>query len=205
MIHVIDCGTGNVQSVLNALQRINIVWKCARCVSDLDGVERVILPGVGHYDEAMQRFNKSGMRETLDVLVKNENISVLGICVGMQMMAEGSDEGCIPGLNWIPGRVRAFAGNPKIGSLALPHMGWNDIQSVSNSPLITNYFQESAEFYFLHSYYFDSENRNDVKATAHYGFDFDALVSRGRIHGTQFHPEKSHRWGIELLRNFARS
>jgi len=135
--------------------------------------------------------------------VLEQKVPVLGICVGMQMLAAGSDEGRMPGLNWIPGRVRAFSGNALSASLPMPHMGWNDLQTRTDAALFSRGFEENPQFYFLHSYYFDAENKDDVAATANYGFDFDAVVSRGHIHGVQCHPEKSHHWGAQLLKNFA--
>jgi glutamine amidotransferase len=121
----------------------------------------------------------------------------------MQMLAEGSDEGELPGLNWVPGRVRAFSAHPQSKQLPMPHMGWNDVQPTKGSTLFSRGFEESPQFYFLHSFYFDAKDKADVAATAHYGLNFDAIVSRGHIHGIQCHPEKSHHWGSQLLKNFA--
>jgi glutamine amidotransferase len=135
--------------------------------------------------------------------VIEQKVPVLGVCVGMQMLASGSDEGVLPGLNWIPGRVRAFASTPQSVDLPMPHMGWNDLQFRDGASLFSQGFEDGAQFYFLHSYYFDAEDKTHVVATAHYGLDFDAVVSCGHIHGVQCHPEKSHRWGVQLLKNFA--
>jgi glutamine amidotransferase len=170
---------------------------------ELLGATRLILPGVGHFDDAMQRLNDSGIRPALEELVIDHSVPVIGICVGMQMLAEGSDEGSLPGLNWVPGRVRAFASHPDAVNLPLPHMGWNDVQPVAGASLFAVGFEELPQFYFLHSFYFDAHDKNDVAATAHYGADFNVAVSRGHIHGVQCHPEKSHHWGAQLLKNFA--
>jgi glutamine amidotransferase len=120
----------------------------------------------------------------------------------MQMLAEGSDEGVLPGLNWVPGRVRAFAKQPQCDGLPMPHMGWNKLHSLAQGKLFSKGFSETPQFYFLHSYFFDAQDRRDVSATSNYGMDFDAVVSRGHIHGVQCHPEKSHHWGEQLLKNF---
>ena len=120
----------------------------------------------------------------------------------MQMLAGSSEEGVLPGLNWIPGRVRAFATNSASSTLPMPHMGWNDIQVRRDNKLFTD-FEPEPRFYFLHSYYFDATDKADVAATAKYGLDFDCIVSKGHIHGVQCHPEKSHRFGAQLLKNFA--
>lgn len=118
------------------------------------------------------------------------------------MLAQGSDEGGLPGLNWVPGRVRAFATQPKSADLPMPHMGWNELQPRYQSKLFSRGFEKAPQFYFLHSYFFDAEDEKDVAATANYGLDFDAVISRGHIHGVQCHPEKSHHWGEQLLKNF---
>ena len=203
MIRIVDYGVGNIQAFMTRFKRLGISAERALLPSDLADATHLILPGVGHFDHAMQRLNDSGMRPALEAMVQGNGIPVVGICVGMQMLAEGSDEGHLPGLNWVPGRVRAFANHPKTASLPMPHMGWNDVQAVSGTALFAKGFVDAPQFYFLHSFYFDAHDKADVAATAHYGLDFDAVVSRGDIHGVQCHPEKSHHWGAQLLKNFA--
>jgi imidazole glycerol-phosphate synthase subunit HisH len=146
-------------------------------------------------------LNQSGMRPRLEEMVLNRKVPVIGICVGMQMLAAGSDEGELPGLNWIPGRVKALSNHPQSRDLPMPHMGWNDILIKPGHKLFTD-FEPEPRFYFLHSYYFDAEDKNDVAATAEYGHHFDCVVSKGHIHGVQCHPEKSHHFGAQLLKNF---
>lgn len=203
MIRIVDYGVGNIQAFMNLFKRLDIQAERALIPSDLVDATRLILPGVGHFDHAMQRLNDSGMRPALEAMVLGQGVPVLGVCVGMQMLAAGSDEGSLPGLNWVPGRVRAFATNPLSASLPMPHMGWNDVHPADGSRLFSAGFDDAAQFYFLHSFYFDAQDKADVAATAHYGVDFDAVVSRGHIHGVQCHPEKSHHWGAQLLKNFA--
>jgi glutamine amidotransferase len=203
MIRLVDYGVGNIQAFLNMFKRLGIAAERACSSADLSDATRLILPGVGHFDHAMQRLNDSGMRPALESLVLGQGMPVVGICVGMQMLAGGSDEGNLPGLNWVPGRVRSFANHPQAAKLPMPHMGWNDIQPLAGTPLFATGFDDATQFYFLHSFYFDAQDKADVAATAHYGLDFDAVVSRGHIHGVQCHPEKSHHWGAQLLKNFA--
>lgn len=202
MIRIVDYGVGNIQAFLNLFKRLGIDAQRATSSGALQGSTRLVLPGVGHFDHAMQRLNESGMRPGLEDLVLGANVPVLGVCVGMQMLAHGSDEGSLPGLGWIPGRVRAFANSPESAGLPMPHMGWNELKPVPGASLFSRGFEDAPEFYFLHSYYFDAIDKADVAATAHYGFDFDAVVSRDHIHGVQCHPEKSHHWGEQLLKNF---
>lgn len=202
MICIVDYGVGNIQAFLNLFKRLGVDARRAEKPEALSDAERLVLPGVGHFDHAMQRLNDSGMRPKLEELVLGVKVPVVGICVGMQMLAQSSDEGALPGLNWVPGRVRAFATQPKSADLPMPHMGWNELQPRSQAKLFSKGFEKAPQFYFLHSYFFDAEDRQDVAATAKYGLDFDAVVSRGHIHGVQCHPEKSHHWGEQLLKNF---
>lgn len=202
MICIVDYGVGNIQAFLNLFKRIGVEARRASTPESLAGASHLVLPGVGHFDHAIQRLNDSGVRPCLEELVLGEKVPLMGVCVGMQMLAEGSEEGDLPGLNWIPGRVRAFSSHPGSQGLPLPHMGWNELQTRSGAGLLAKGFDDVPQFYFLHSYYFDAQDQTDVAGTASYGLDFDAVVSRGHIHGVQCHPEKSHHWGEQLLRNF---
>ncbi len=202
MIRVVDYGVGNIQAFLNMFKRLDLPAERAKAADDLADATRLILPGVGSFDHAMTLLNQSGLREPLEARVLGDKVPVLGVCVGMQMLAEGSDEGELPGLNWIPGRVRAFADTPASANLPQPHMGWNDLNVQPGSLLFAD-SEAKPRFYFLHSYYFDCADRAHVAATATYGLDFDCVVSSGHIHGVQCHPEKSHHFGAQLLKNFA--
>jgi imidazole glycerol-phosphate synthase subunit HisH len=202
MIRVVDYGVGNIQAFLNMFKRLDLPAERAKAADDLADATRLILPGVGSFDHAMTLLNQSGLREPLEARVLGDKVPVLGVCVGMQMLAAGSDEGELPGLNWIPGRVRAFADTPASANLPQPHMGWNDLNVQPGSLLFAD-SEAKPRFYFLHSYYFDCADRSHVAATATYGLDFDCVVSSGHIHGVQCHPEKSHHFGAQLLKNFA--
>lgn len=198
MIRVVDYGLGNVQAFLNVYKRLGIPAQRAAVAADLDGARHVILPGVGSFDYAMERFSASGMRERLERLVADGDTRILGICVGMQMLADSSDEGALPGLGWIPGKVKQFQDD----ALPMPHMGWNDVVPAQSTGLLEE-ADAGLRFYFLHSYYFACTDPSNAIAHARYGISFDCAVRRGQVFGVQFHPEKSHGWGGALLRNFA--
>lgn len=200
VVTVVNYGLGNIQAFFNIYNRLNIAVEIATTPEQLARANRIILPGVGAFDWAMERLNKSGLRETLDKLVLQIGVPVLGVCVGMQMMGRRSEEGKVSGLGWIDADVVRF-NTLELGALPLPHMGWNDISSCSSACLLRN-IQEPL-FYFLHSYYMVPHSSADILATAEYGSVFTAAIRHGHILGTQFHPEKSHKCGVELLRNFA--
>jgi glutamine amidotransferase len=202
LIAIVDYGLGNVQAFVNIYKRLNIPAILARTAPELAKASHIILPGVGSFDWAMTRLNNSGMRAELDNLVQRQHKPVLGICVGMQMMARTSDEGQTEGLGWFDANVRLFDDRNFSGRTHLPHMGWNDV-APQNRLGIFRSMDPDARFYFLHSYYFAVNNDQDILATTHYGQRFASAVQCGHIHGVQFHPEKSHGWGIALLKNFA--
>ncbi|MFL1915364.1 imidazole glycerol phosphate synthase subunit HisH [Plesiomonas shigelloides] len=202
MIRIVDYGVGNIQAFLTLFKRLGIQAMRASSPEDLNDATRLILPGVGHFDHAMQQLNDSGLRPALEEAVLGKGIPIIGICVGMQMLADCSDEGSLSGLGWIPGKVRSFSSNPLTSNLPMPHMGWNDLQVKSGTTLFSQGFSEAPQFYFLHSYYYDAVDKSNVVATANYGIDFDVVISKGHIHGVQCHPEKSHHWGAQLLKNF---
>lgn len=202
MIRIIDYGLGNIQAFLNVYKRLNIPAEVARNADELEGAERLILPGVGSFDHAMELLQRSGMRESLDDMVLNRSIPVLGVCVGMQIMAERSEEGVLPGLGWIRASVRRLRGTEGKSLLRLPHMGWNDVVPLASSGLFTG-LDNDVRFYFLHSYYFYCESSGAALAETDYGLRFTCAVHLRNIYGVQFHPEKSHQYGTRLLQNFS--
>lgn len=203
MIVIIDYGVGNIRAFINIYKKLNIPIRIARKEENLSNdVSKIILPGVGAFDYAMQRLNESGMRNRLDELVLQNKVPVLGICVGMQMLAKSSDEGIEPGLSWIDGVVRKFDVNKIRQSTQLPHMGWNNVSSVKQNSLFKE-LEQDACFYFLHSYYLECNNPEDCIAITDYGGKFACAVNKGNIYGIQCHPEKSHESGITVLKNFA--
>lgn len=203
MITIVDYGVGNINAFVNVYKRVNVPTKIARVASDLDDAKKIILPGVGHFDHAMAELIKSGMREKLDELVTIKKIPVIGICVGMQMMANSSDEGKLNGLGWIDASVKKFDETKIKQVTRLPHMGWNDVEPVMNNLLFKG-LEKDALFYFLHSYYFDCNHEDDILATSDYGGRFTCAANHENIYGIQFHPEKSHHYGETLLHNFAK-
>jgi glutamine amidotransferase len=203
MITVVDYGLGNVRAFLNAYRSLNVEASVARSPAELRQASRVILPGVGAFDHAMKLLSRSGMLEMLEELVIGKGVPVLGICVGMQILAGSSEEGGLPGLSWIKGRVRQLDESKIPYRARLPHMGWNEAHPVHRSPLFDG-LEVTPRFYFLHSYHFQCEEEENILARTVYGDPFHSAVCRDNIFGVQFHPEKSHRWGARLLQNFAR-
>ncbi len=202
MITIVDYGLGNILAFANVYKRLNIEFTTARTAAELVPATRIILPGVGAFDHAMELLNASGMREMLDRRVHGDKVPVLGICVGMQMLARSSEEGKLPGLGWIDGVVRRFDESRLSGVPKLPHMGWNDVRPTRATPLF-NGLENDARFYFLHSYYFGCDELASALAMSDYGGEFASAVQQGGVYGVQFHPEKSHHFGMQLLRNFA--
>jgi glutamine amidotransferase len=203
MITIIDYGVGNINAFVNVYKRVNVPVKIAKTAADLEGAEKIILPGVGHFDHAMSELIKSGMREKLDELVMIQKVPALGICVGMQMMGNSSDEGQLEGLKWIDATIKKFD-EIKIKQVTrLPHMGWNDVKPVVSHPLFAG-LENEALFYFLHSYYFECNNKEDILAISEYGGEFTCAAHHENVFGIQFHPEKSHSYGETLLHNFAK-
>lgn len=202
MITIVHYGLGNISAFANVYERLNIPVSIATTADDLKTADKIILPGVGSFDHAMKKLNGSGMRSTLEERVLVQRVPVLGICVGMQMLGQSSEEGVLPGLGWIDGTVIRFDVTVFKSKTQLPHMGWNTIQPVNRHRLLANIDNDS-RFYFLHSYYFKCRNQTDTIATTTYGIPFSSAVGHMNIYGVQFHPEKSHQWGIQLLKNFA--
>ncbi len=200
MITIIDYGVGNIQALINIYKRLNIDVFIAQKSEQIIGAKKIIIPGVGAFDWAMQKLINSGMKPALEEMVFNHNSYVLGICVGMQLMAKNSEEGSMPGLGWFDASVKKFDKTLFKSKTHLPHMGWNEVVPNRDSNLFSGI--TNPRFYFLHSYYFSENNSTDVICKTNYGFEFSSGVQRGNIFGVQFHPEKSHQWGLSLLKNF---
>lgn len=203
MIALVDYGLGNIQAFANIYRRLGIEARIASSATVLRKASRIVLPGVGAFDWAMTRLRESGLREALDEEVLILKKPVLGICVGMQIMARSSEEGHFPGLGWIDATVVKFDTRSLVGKTHLPHMGWNDVKPINADTLFAGL--EAPRFYFLHSFLLKPDRQEIVLATSEYGVTFASAVQEKNVYGTQFHPEKSHDWGVRLLKNFAES
>lgn len=200
MITILDYGVGNVGSVINMIKHVGGKTRTVSDAKSLLESGKILLPGVGSFDNAITRLNNLNLTEPLKDLVEN-NIPLLGICLGMQLLADSSEEGEMRGLGLIPGRVRKFRFQSEIGNYKVPHMGWNTVKPLKNHALV-NGLEEDARFYFVHSYYYDCMNKENELLNSHHGFNFTSGIQRGNVMGLQFHPEKSHRYGMQLLKNF---
>lgn len=201
-IAIIDYGMGNVGSIRNMLSRIGaeaIVTSDPHVVSDAN---KIILPGVGAFDHAMERLRGMEFISLLNQKVLGDGVACLGICLGMQLLTNGSEEGNLPGLGWIDAQTRRFDLDGQGTDLPIPHTGWNTVRDEGRGSVLAGGLDE-ARFYFVHSYYVDCNSEEDVFGTTRYGIRFASVIGRDNITGVQFHPEKSHRFGMQLLRNFA--
>ena len=202
MIAIVDYGLGNLKAFVNLYERLNVKTVVARDSQTLIDCSKIILPGVGAFDQAMKLINDSGMRKTLDNLVLVEKMPILGVCIGMQILAKSSEEGLSSGLGYIDGKVKKLDVKNIKGNTQLPHMGWNTILPIRDSKLLAG-INAGSRFYFLHSFYVHCNNNNDVISTTEYGSKFCSAIEHNNIFGVQYHPEKSHSNGIKMLQNFA--
>jgi imidazole glycerol-phosphate synthase subunit HisH len=201
MIAIIDYDIGNLGAVANMLQRLGVACEITADAARVAAAERIILPGNGAFDACMKGLRASGLLPTIEQRVLRDKVPLLGVCVGAQMLGHRSEEGVEPGLGWIDMTVRRF---PALADLRVPHMGWNQVTAAAQGHPLLEGLADDARFYFVHSYLMVPEQRADVLLRATYGIDFAAGIARGNIAGVQFHPEKSHRFGKQLLGNFAR-
>jgi glutamine amidotransferase len=202
MIAIVDYGSGNVAAIADILKRLKLPHAITRDQAELRAAERYILPGVGAFDTTMRTLADSGLVDLLNEEVHGKGKKILGICVGMQILGDASDEGTLPGLGWISGHIRRIDAGAIPDRPKLPHMGWNSVRLLSPSPLFEGVDLERG-FYFLHSYYFDVADPANALATVECGAELPCGVARGEVFGLQFHPEKSHANGVAVFRNFA--
>lgn len=201
MIAIIDYDIGNITAVVNMLQRLGLPCKVTANAAEVEQAERIILPGNGAFDACMHNLRASGLLPVLEQQVLQRGVPLLGICVGAQMLGHGSAEGVAAGLGWMDMRVERF---PALPDLRIPHMGWNHVTPVQANHPLTQNMTDDTRFYFVHSYYMKPKDIEQILLHSNYGIDFAAGVVQRNIAGVQFHPEKSHRFGKQLLNAFAR-
>ncbi len=201
MLVVVDYGMGNVGSVLNMLRRVGSEPMFSSNPAVIAAASKLVLSGVGAFDTGMRQLAAAGVIDALNEAVLGRGVPVIGLCLGMHLLTEGSEEGQLQGLGWIPGRTVRFRFDPSMSTLKVPHMGWNTINVKNDAPIVRDLLPGS-RFYFVHSYHVECEDQTDVAATTEHGYAFPSIVQRANIIGTQFHPEKSHRFGKRLLERF---
>jgi len=202
MLAIIDYGVGNLTSVLNMFKRLSVDACITSDLETIQKADKLMIPGVGHFDKCMQNFNASGLRPAIEAIKAKGSTPILGICVGAQMMTRRSEEGVEDGLGWVEADTVRFQLDPSLG-LKVPHMGWTDVSPANSASPLFNDIPEEPRFYFAHSYHFRFYGEDLTTATCDYGYSFTCAFQRGNIFGVQFHPEKSHRFGMSILTNFA--
>ncbi len=201
MIAIINYGCGNINAFINAFKRLNIPAAVADTIDQVEGASKIILPGVGSFDYVMKSFNASGLREIVEKKVMEDKVNVLGVCAGMQIFSDSSEEGNEKGLGWIKGVTRLFDISKIKDITKLPHMGWNTIRP--HKSFLLKGLNKHSRFYFVHSYFFENYLDENIISTTDYGTTFTSAVNNENIYGVQFHPEKSHQNGLILLKNFS--
>lgn len=201
MVVIVDYGMGNLGAIANMLKRLGVPHQISADAGPILTATGLILPGVGHFDAAVRNLESSGLRPVLERKALEERVPVLGICLGMQLMTRASEEGTLPGLGWVPARTLGFRDRIEAG-LKVPHMGWNEVRVLRANPLVEE-APEPARYYFVHSYFVEVDDPAQAILETTHGRPFHAALQAGNLYGVQFHPEKSHRFGLQLLRNFA--
>jgi imidazole glycerol-phosphate synthase subunit HisH len=203
LIAVLDYGVGNVGSIINMLKKVGVPAIPTNNIEEIGNAEKLILPGVGSFDAGMSKLNNSGLIEAIKKHAIIEEKPLLGICLGMQMLGRKSEEGNEKGLGLIPFDNKRFK-LEESSQLKIPHMGWDiTINSIKDDPIVEG-LTSTQRYYFVHSYHAVCDSEENVLMRCEYGYSFAAAVKKGNIYGMQFHPEKSHKFGMELLSNFAR-
>lgn len=201
MITIVDYGAGNISSIQNMLKKLGEEAVLGSDPQSIENADKLILPGVGAFDTCAGKLKESGLQHSLQQAAIEKKIPVLGICVGMQLMMESSEEGKLPGLGWIEGQTLKLEQHTLAGNLKIPHMGWSEIEPDRDADLFSG-FTGTPRFYFVHSYYVHPKNQEHVLAYITYGKKIPVALQRNNLLGVQFHPEKSHSYGMKLLENF---
>ena len=204
MITIVDYGMGNLGSIKNMFKYIGVETTIESDVDKIKNASKILLPGVGSFDTAMKKINESDLKEVLNEKALKEQVPVLGICLGMQLLTKSSEEGSISGLGWIEAQTMSFKDRIDI-NYRVPHMGWNLVNKSNDSLLIKDFDNfDEVIFYFVHSYFVKVEDEKNSILKTNYGVEFDSAIQKDNIFGAQFHPEKSHKFGMKLFENFAR-
>ncbi len=202
MIVIVDYGVGNLGSIANMFKKVGVKVVISSKAADLEAAEKLILPGIGAFDAGMGKLHEHGLIPILDRLVLEKKVPILGHCLGMQLMTKISEEGKLPGLGWFEARTLRFEFGSDQSNLKVPHMGWNTIEICRPHPLLAD-LEDGSRFYFVHSYYVECDNPDEVLAVTEYGGKFHSVITKENIIGVQFHPEKSHKYGMRILKNFS--
>jgi glutamine amidotransferase len=205
LIVILDYGMGNPASISNMLRKVGAKSEISMEIEAIKRADAIILPGVGAFDNGITKIKASGVLELIEDKVLNEKKPFLGICLGMQLLFEESEEGNEPGLGWLSGSVKRFnfSSLPDSTKYKIPHMGWNSVETeTASSSLLFEGLETGNRFYFVHSFHAQCQDSSNVSGTTHYGYDFACAVQKENIFGVQFHPEKSHRFGMAFFKNF---
>ena len=200
-VSILDYGMGNLGSVVNMFKKLGVATQLVNHPDEIDTAERLLLPGVGSFDHAMSLLESQEFIEPIHRFAESGK-AMLGICLGMQLLLNTSEEGQLAGLGLIRGGCHKFAATAEAPDLKIPHLGWNRVTPTQNNPIFAQLTEEN-RFYFAHSYYVVPEENNQVLATSHYGLEFASMINADNIYGAQYHPEKSHRFGMQILKAFA--
>ncbi|MCH8903679.1 MAG: imidazole glycerol phosphate synthase subunit HisH [Bacteroidetes bacterium] len=204
MIVIVNYGLGNLASIKNMFKKIGAESIISSDLEVIGNAEKLLLPGVGAFDNGMTHINDLGFRQILNKKVMEDKVPILGICLGMQLLTRSSEEGQLEGLGWIDAKCDKFnfESIETDTKLRVPHMGWNEVNIQNNQTLFKGFEQGDAAFYFVHSYHVVCENEADIMGMTPYGYEFVSVIQKDNIFGAQFHPEKSHKYGMRLLKNF---
>lgn len=200
MIVIIDYGMGNIGSIVNMIKKAGGESRVSGLHEEIEAAQKLILPGVGAFDHGMKNLEELGLKELLTRKVLDEKVPILGVCLGMQLFTASSEEGSLPGLGWVDAKCCRFRFSEE-KKLRIPHMGWNTVEIRKQSPLFSNMYEEAA-FYFVHSYHVVCHQESDVLTSTSYGYPFVSSLQHENIFATQFHPEKSHKYGLQIMKNF---
>jgi glutamine amidotransferase len=201
MIVIVNYGAGNLGSMLNMFKKIGQEAVLGNTVEDIEKADKIILPGVGSFDAGMEKLNSSGLKEILNYKVLERKTPILGVCLGLQLMTNKSEEGVLNGLGWIDAETKKFRLDSN--QYKIPHMGWSEVKIEKKSKLFDGMEEKDNRFYFVHSYHLVCNSAEDILVSTHFGYDFTSGAEWNNILGVQFHPEKSHKFGMQLLHNFS--